>query len=212
MESEAATRTAEADRRRRQVEAVAHRWGLIIVPSVLELFDGDHAARLYHTTYARPSVVEHGLRGRAYLAAHQIRHHPRSGVGKRRAQLLEDHAVLSVSPLGWLLTGSSRDVIVVEPVAAALKGAFWISPDVARGGDDFGDDAISRDVDTLTRWIGEADRFGTPEIWVPCVPPEFIREVYLRTESHIPGFERWVAEAGLAVRVGSLTELGDATP
>jgi hypothetical protein len=211
MESEVATRTAEANRRRRQVEAVAHRWGLIIVPSVLGLFDGDHAARLYHTTYARHSVVEHGLRGRAYLAAHQILHHPRSGVGKRRAQLLEDHAVLSVNPLGWLLTGSSRDVIVVEPVAAALEGAFWISPDDAFGGSDFGDDAISRDAHTLARWIREADGSRTPEIWVPWVPPEFIREVYLRTESHIPGFERWVSKAGLAVRVGSLTELRDAT-
>lgn len=120
--------------------------------------------------------------------------------------------MLSVSPLGWLLTDSSRDVIAVEPVAAALQGAFWISPDVARGGHDFGDDAISRDVRTLTRWIREADRSGTPEIWVPCVPPEFIREVYLRTESHIPGFERWVSKAGLAVTVRSLTELRDATP
>lgn len=211
MERKAAARAAAADRRRRQVEAVAHRWGLIIVPSVLGLVDDDHAARLYHTTYASLSVVEHGLRGRAYLAAHRIPHHPRYGVGRRRAQLLEDHAVLSVAPLGWLLTDSSRDVIVVEPVAAALEGAFWISPDAARGGYDFGEDAISRDVHTLARWIREADGSGAPEIWVPCVPPEFIREVYLRTESRIPPFEQWVSRAGLALRVASLTELGVAT-
>lgn len=203
---ETAAHAAQADRQRRQVDAVARRWDIIIVPSVLGLFDGSDSARLYHTTYASPSVVEHGLQGRAYLAAHRIPHYPRT-VGIRRAQLLEDHTVLSVTPLDWLLTRSSRDVIAVEPVAAALENAFWIRSDVARGGYDCGDDAISRDVHTLARWIGEVDVSGAPEIWVPFVPPEFIREVYLRTESRIRPFERSASRAGLAVRVRSLTEL-----
>lgn len=168
---------------------MGRRWDIIIVPSVLGLFDGNESARLYHTTYASPPVVEHGLQGRAYLAAHRIPHYPRR-VGIRRAQLLEDHTVLSVTPLDWLLTRSSRDVIAVDPVAAALENAFWIRSDVARGGYDCGDDAISRDVHTLARWIGEVDVSGAPEIWVPFVPPEFIREVYLRTESRIRPFER----------------------
>jgi hypothetical protein len=190
---------------------VAQRWGLNVVPSLLEHVGDDDAAGLYHSGYASESMLTHGLRGRAYLAAHGIPHHPRT-VGQRRAKLLEDHTVLSLAPLAWLLTNSSRDVIVVEPIAAALAGAFWISSSVARGGYDFGEDAISRDVETFLEWRRQAKAFDSRELWVPCVPPEFIREIYVRTESRIPRLKQWASKTGLAVRVRSLTEFELQTP
>ena len=114
--SEAATRAAEADRRRRRVEVVAHRWGLFIVPSVLGLFDGDHAARLYHTTYARPSVVEHGLRGRAYLAAPKSCTTPGPESGKGEGSFGRVFAGAGEGTNGW-----ARDVLPAFDAATSRE-------------------------------------------------------------------------------------------
>lgn len=195
-EQAAADRTDAANLRIRRIETIARRWGHAFVPDVVNIFDNE--VRLYHATYVQASVFKDGLRGRAYLEAEGIVHYPRI-VGKRRADLLQTHTVLSVTPLGWLVDRSSRVVIEVEPIAAALDGAFWISPEVARGGYDFGDGNISRDVSALQRWMQDTDR-GL-EIWVPFVPPELFLEIRANDARQEAQLARWVREARLSARI-----------